>query len=156
MNKMMKWLIPLGLATLLVVAWQAQGWAGVALVGGGVVMWGLLHFTRMLTVLKRAADRPKGYVDSAVMLNAKLRTGVNLLHVMALTRSLGEPMSPEGASPEVYRWADNGGSHVTAEFVGGRLKQWSLHRPPTDNLADEPAAVPAVEPANISGGAPAP
>jgi hypothetical protein len=68
----MKFLIPLGLAALFVVAWTSQGWAGIAMVGGGVVMWALLHFTRMLTVLKRAADRPKGWVDSAVMLNAKL------------------------------------------------------------------------------------
>jgi hypothetical protein len=83
----MKFLIPLGLVALFAVAWTSQGWAGIAMVGGGVVMWALLHFTRMLTVLKRAADRPKGWVDSAVMLNAKLRPGVNLLHIMALTRS---------------------------------------------------------------------
>jgi hypothetical protein len=110
-------LVPLGLSALLVVAWQAQGWAGVALVGGGLVMWGLLHVTRLMTVLKRASDRPKGYVDSAVMLNAKLRTGVNLLHVMALTRSLGESLSDEGANNEVFRWADSGGSAVTCTFA---------------------------------------
>ena len=131
-------LVPLGLSALVVVAWQAQGWAGVALVGGGLMMWGLLHVTRLMTVLKRAADRPKGYVDSAVMLNAKLRPGVNLLHVMALTRSLGELQSAEGASPEVFRWADSGGSEVTCTFEHGRLTQWSLKRPVAEASTEAP------------------
>ena len=134
-------LVPLGLSALVVVAWQAQGWAGVALVGGGLVMWGLLHVTRLMTVLKRASDRPKGYVDSAVMLNAKLRTGVNLLHVMALTRSLGESLSGEGASHEVFRWTDSGGSAVTCTFANGRLTQWALPRPASD-AATEAAPTP--------------
>jgi hypothetical protein len=124
--------VPLGLAVLLVVAWRSEGWAGVALIGGGVLMWGLLHVTRMMTVLKRAADRPKGHVDSAVMLNARLRPGVNLLHVMALTRSIGEPLSEADAQPEVYRWTDAGHSRVTCEFRQGRLAQWHLERPQAD------------------------
>ena len=69
-------------------------------------MWLLLHFTRMMQVLKRAANRPVGFVDSAVMLNAKLRPGVTLLHVVALTRSLGELRSPKARQPELYRWTD--------------------------------------------------
>ena len=121
--------IPLGIAALLVLAWQSQGWAGIALVGGGLVMWGLLHVTRMLAVLRKAADRPKGWVDSAVMLNARLRPGVNMLHVLALTRALGERLSAEGAQPEVYRWSDGGASSVTCEFVNGRLTAWQLQRP---------------------------
>jgi len=121
--------IPLGIAALLVLAWQSQGWAGIALVGGGLVMWGLLHVTRMLAVLRKAADRPKGWVDSAVMLNARLRPGVNMLHVLALTRALGERLSAEGTQPEVYRWSDGGASSVTCEFVNGRLTAWQLHRP---------------------------
>lgn len=135
-------LVPLGLSALVVVAWQAQGWAGVAMVGGGLVMWGLLHFTRLMTVLKRAADRPKGYVDSAVMLNAKLRPGVNLLHVMALTRSLGELLSEPGVDPEVFRWTDGGGSQVTCHLVGGRLKHWELVRPELDPVDAGPSAAP--------------
>ena len=101
------------------------------MVGGGVLMWGLLHLTRMLTVLKRAADRPKGWVDSAVMLNAKLRPGVNLLHIMALTRSLGERLSDEGTEPEVFRWIDGGEVSVTCQLSGGKLVSWELCRPTT-------------------------
>ena len=126
-------LVPLGLSALVVVAWQAQGWAGVALVGGGLVMWGLLHVTRLMTVLKRASDRPKGYVDSAVMLNAKLKPGVNLMHVIAMTRSLGERLSAEGEDPERYRWTDNGGSSVSVSLQAGRVSAWELQRPPAQD-----------------------
>jgi hypothetical protein len=135
-------LVPVGLSALVVGAWQAQGWGGVALVGGGLVMWGLLHVTRLMTVLKRASDRPKGYVDSAVMLNAKLRPGVNLLHVMVLTRSLGELQSTDVASAEVFRWADNGGSEVVCTFANGRLTHWVLQRPPTAATAGPPLSTP--------------
>lgn len=128
----MKFVIPLGLAALLIVAWQTEGWSGVALVGGGVLMWGLLHVTRMVTVLKRAAHQPVGWVGSAVMLNARLRRGVNLLHVLALTRALGERLSDEGADPEVFRWTDGGGSSVQAEFTKGKLASWALTRPDAD------------------------
>lgn len=67
--------LPILGVVLVVVAWQGYGWPGVALVAGGVVMWMLLHFTRMMKVLQRASQRPVGYCDSAVMLNAKLRPG---------------------------------------------------------------------------------
>lgn len=108
------------------LAWGIQG---VALGLGGVVMWAMLHFTRMTHVLKQAAGRPVGHVGSAVMLNAKLRPGINLLKVLALTRALGERLTPEGEDPERYRWTDGGGSQVTCEFVGGRLQTWQLVRP---------------------------
>jgi hypothetical protein len=122
-------LIPVACIGLTVAAWRAYQWPGVALVATGLVMWILLHFTRALTVLKRAADRPVGSVASAVMLNAKLQKGVNLLHVIAMTRSLGQALSEKDAQPEVFRWSDAGQSHVTCTFVAGRLSEWDLHRP---------------------------
>jgi hypothetical protein len=121
--------IPLGLAVLLYLAYDALGWMGVAAVGGGIVMWLLLHFTRLMTVMRRASERPMGYVGSAVMLNAKLKPKVNLMHVVAMTRSLGVRISQEGQEPEVYRWTDGTDSHVTCEFVHGRLAKWTLERP---------------------------
>ncbi len=127
-------------AAMVAVAYQKYGWPGVAAVSGGIVMWMLLHFTRMLTVLKRAANQPMGYVASAVMLNAKLKKGVNLLHVMALTRSIGLLQTEKEAQPEVYRWQDNGGSHVTCTFMDGKLQSWALYRPPPDAAAQEAAA----------------
>lgn len=124
-------IIPLGALALLYFGWHTGGWAGLAFAAGGIVMFVLMHFSRMMGVLNRAAKNPKGYVGSAVMLNAKLKKGVNLLHVMAMTRSIGEPLSQEGADPEFFRWTDESGSSVTCEFVHGRLAKWTLVRPGT-------------------------
>lgn len=122
--------VPLLIVGLLAFAGRQYGWPGIAAVAGGLVMWLLLHLTRLMTVMKRAADRPLGWVASAVMLNAKLRPGVNLVHVIALTRSLGERLSAEGEQPERFRWTDNGGSAVTVTLQGGKVQAWELHRPP--------------------------
>ena len=85
--------VPILGALLVIAGWRAYGWGGLAAVAGGLVMWGLLHFTRITRILGRASDRPVGYVGSAVMLNAKLKPGVNLLHVLAMTQALGERLS---------------------------------------------------------------
>ncbi|MDO8449554.1 MAG: glycerate kinase [Rhodoferax sp.] len=139
-----KILVPLASAALLVAAHHFYGWAGVAVAAGALVMWLLLHFTRMMQILKRAANRPIGFVDSAVMLNAKLRPGVTLLHVVAMTRSLGELVSPKDTQPEVFRWTDGTESRVTGEFWGGKLKKWDLVRPPQ---TDKPQTDTAISPA---------
>jgi hypothetical protein len=132
-------------AAMVAVSYQKYGWPGVAVVVGGLVMWGLLHFTRMMSVLKRAAHTPMGHVGSAVMLNAKLKKGVNLLHVMALTKSIGLLQTEKDAQPEVYRWTDGSLSHVTCTFMNGKLQTWELVRPPAqDDLA--PSALPAGTP----------
>ena len=121
--------IPLAAVAGLAYGYHALDWMGFFLVLGGLVMWALLHFTRLVKVLERAANRPIGHVDSAVMLNAKLKTGVNLMHVIALTRSLGELTTPKDQQPEVYRWRDNSQSVVTCVFQDGRLHSWALERP---------------------------
>jgi len=124
-----KLLVPVGAIVLLGLAWRSGGWGGVALAGGVIVMFLLLHFNRAMQVLKRAADRPIGHVASAVMLNAKLKKGVTLMHVIAMTRALGELRSPKDEQPELYRWTDAGGSYVDAVFNGGKLQSWALTRP---------------------------
>ena len=132
MQKFQKPLVILAAGVLLYLAHRAYGWPGLAAAGGGLMMWLLLHVTRLMTVLKRAAHQPLGYVASAVMLNAKLRPGLTLMHVTAQTKSLGQRLSEEGVEPEVYRWTDNGQSSVTAEFEGGKLLRWKLDRPATE------------------------
>jgi hypothetical protein len=132
-RKLISLAIPFLAIGLLAFAWRQYGWAGVAAVSGGLVFWLLLHWTRLMTVMKRAADRPMGWVASAVMLNAKLKPGANLMHVIALTRSLGERLSAEGEEPERWRWTDNGGSSVTVTLRDGRVTGWELQRPPAES-----------------------
>jgi hypothetical protein len=133
-----KILVPLGIVALVIAGYRTYGLQGILTVSGGLVMWGLLHYTRLMNVMQKARNNPIGYVGSAVMLNARLKPGVNLMHVVAMTRALGEQLSAEGQEPEVYRWTDGTQSHVTCEFVNGRLARWSLVRPaPGEDPAGE-------------------
>lgn len=122
-------MVPVAGAALVAFGWRAYGWPGVALVVGGMVMWVLLHFTHLTHLLRRAAGQPVGYVGSAVMLHSKLKPGVSLLHVIGLSRSLGEQLSDKEAQPEVFRWTDASGATVTCEFAQGKLARWRLDRP---------------------------
>jgi len=133
-----KILVPVGGVVAVALAYRLYGWSGVAAIATGLVMWMLLHFTRMMTVLKRAANRPIGYVGSAVMLNAKLKSGVTLMHVIAMTRALGQRQSEKDAQPEVFRWTDGTHSHVTCTFVGGKLAHHELVRPAENGLPPAP------------------
>ena len=116
-------------AAAFAVAYTTYKWPGVAIVATGLVTWALLHFSRMMQVLKRTADRPMGYVGSAVMLNAKLQKGKTLMHVIAMTKALGELLSVKDAQPEVFRWTDGTKAHVTCTFLNGKLQSWELFRP---------------------------
>ena len=135
--------VPVAGAATVVLGYVYSGWPGVALIVGALVMWLLLHFNRMMQVLKRAAKRPIGYIESAVMLNAKLKPRATLLHVVAMTRSLGELRSPKDEQPEVYRWTDTGGSYVDCTFAGGKLVGHQLTRPAEETQAPAHQTPPA-------------
>lgn len=130
--KLQKIVLPILGVAIVAIAYRAYGWGGVAIATGGIVMWVLLHFTRLTHVLSRASERPVGYVASSVMLNAKLKPGVNLLHVLAITGALGERLSGENEQPDIYRWTDGGASSVTCVFANGKLVKWTLARPPAE------------------------
>jgi hypothetical protein len=130
-------LVPLLAIGLVALAYVYYKWTGVALVASGLVTWGLLHFNRMMQVLKRTADRPIGYVGSSVMLNAKLKKGATLMHVVAMTKALGELLTEKDAQPEVFRWTDGTKSHVTCTFSGGKLQSWELFRPEQADEAEK-------------------
>ena len=124
-----RFLVPIGAVGLTAWAWQSWGWMGIAMVVTGGVMWLLLYFTRLVQIMKRASRRPIGFVDSAVMLNAKLKPGVSLMHVVAMTRALGQLESAKDAQPEVFSWRDGTDSVVRCVFVQGKLQSWTLDRP---------------------------
>ena len=123
-----KFVLPLGAAIVIVLVYQSYGWGGAALAGTAFATYLVVQFNRMLKILKFAAERPKGFVASAVMFNARLKKGYNLLRVMQMTQSIGEPLTPEGQEPELFRWSDASDSRVTCEFVNGRLAKWTLER----------------------------
>lgn len=141
-----RYLVPIGAVGLTAWAWQSMGWMGVAMVFSGGVMWLLLYFTRLVQIMKRASKRPIGYVDSAVMLNAKLKTGLSLMHVIAMTRALGELETEKDAQPEVFSWRDGTESVVRCTFLQGKLQSWDLTRPE----AKPDHEVPALAAAEVS------
>ncbi len=122
MNAAIGW----GLAlAALVAGYVGYGWRGVALAISVLVFWLLLQFSRGVRALRNASGRPVGQVPNAVMLHTKLHTGMRLPQILALTRSLGKPLSTQ---PEVWAWRDECGDEVRAELQGGRLAKWELHR----------------------------
>jgi len=125
MNPIVGWL----LAVLICVSsWQAYGAKGLALAVTVIVFWLVLTFNRSLRVMKNAAGSPVGHVGSALALHAKLRKGMLLLQVIALTKSLGRRVEG-GADSDVWAWADEGGSEVVITFQSGRAARWTLTRP---------------------------
>jgi len=139
LSKSEKYLYPFFAVGLLVFAYQYHEWSGVIFVVSGGVMWALLHLSRVLQVFKKAANRPIGYVDSAVMVNAKLKKGLTLLHVIALTKSLGEKRAEDQSADllksgkEVFYWQDSSESYLKCEFLDGKLKHYELIRPAVDS-----------------------
>lgn len=130
MNPLLGW----GLAALFAaLAWQQYGWQGLLVAFSVIVFWLLLQFNRSVRVMKNAAGAPVGHVGSAVMLHARLKPGMTLLQVIALTKSLGQRLDEAG---ETWAWADEGGSRVTLQFARGKLAQFALDRPAQ---ADPPA-----------------
>ena len=113
----------------LAAGYRAYGGPGVVLAATIVVFWLLLQFSRALRTLRAASAEPVGSLDSAVMLHAKLRPGMTLPQVLAVTGSLGEKTETRSAnSEESWRWRDAGGSAVTVHLRHGRVVDWSLVR----------------------------
>lgn len=131
-------LIGWGLAfAALVAGWFGYGWPGLALAFTVIVFWLLIQFSRSVRVMRDAASAPIGHVPSAVMLHAKLQTGMPMLRIVALAKSLGRPVSKV---PEVWAWGDESGAGVEIAFEGGRCVRWSLVRPAETAGPTEPAA----------------
>jgi hypothetical protein len=63
------------------------------------------------------------------------------MHVIALTKSLGERLSEPNAQPEIFKWTDAGNSFVICTFKGGKLLSWEMTRPPEESDASTAESV---------------
>ena len=146
MNPILGWALAVAAVAL---GYVQFGWRGVVLAVSAIVFWLLLQFTRALRAMRTAGQAPIGHVASAVMLHARLKTGLRLMDLIQLTRSLGEKRADD---PETYVWQDSSGASVTVELRGGRVSAWTLSRPdapakdtpgterPATGAATDPAA----------------
>ena len=133
MNPLIGW----GLAALFTaLAWHQYGWQGVLFAVSVVVFWLLLQFSRVMRTMRLAGQAPVGRVDSAVMLQAKLRPGMTMLQVIGLTKSLGRKLD---AGDDDWAWSDEGGSTVRLHFAHGKLARFELERPAGGGEAAPPA-----------------
>ena len=123
MNPIFGWAMAL---VALAAGWRGYGWPGLALAFSVIVFWLLIQFNRSVKVMRNAAGAAVGHVDSAVMLNAKLRDGLPMIQVVTLTKSLGKRVAER---PETWAWADTSGSEVRIVFDKGRCTRWVLNRP---------------------------
>jgi len=125
MNTWIGWALAIA---AVVAGWFSYGWQGIVLAVSLVAFWLLLQFSRVMRLLQKAGEAPKGSIASAVMLHSKLRDGMRLMEVIAVTRSLGIRLSD---TPEIWRWEDDGGVAVELEFAAGRCVRRTLTRPDT-------------------------
>ena len=112
-------------ALVLATGYFAYSWPGVVLALTVIAFWMLLQFSRALRVMRNAAQRPVGHVDSVVMLQSKLHKGMRLAQILQISRSFGHQRASE---PETYAWRDAGGSELVLELDDGRLMRWRLQR----------------------------
>jgi len=137
---MNKWIGGALALAALIVGGLLYGWKGVILALSAVMFWLLMQFTRLMRVMRMANSSPLGHVDSAVMLNARLRPGMRLMELIPLTRSLGRKL--EGRA-EAYVWTDAGGVSVEVQMRQGQVQGWQLLRPnQTEDGAGDGAAAP--------------
>lgn len=127
MNSTIGWALA---AAALVAGYVGYGWPGLLLAFTVIVFWLLMQFSRAVRTMRRAAERPLGTVDSAVMLHARLNVGMRLPQILALTGSLGlrtDPAQPADDT-ESYAWRDAGGDEVVVALKAGALSTWRLQR----------------------------
>jgi hypothetical protein len=123
-----------------VAGYLGYGWPGVVLALTVVVFWMLLQFSRALRAMRKAAAQPIGRIDNAVMLHAKLRTGLRLIDVMKLAGSLGRPDAGNDAKGgEVFFWTDEAGDSVRVELRAGLVSAWLLLRADAAPASSSPA-----------------
>ncbi len=123
------------------IGYTLYGWPGVFLAFTMIVFWLLLQFSRALRVMRTAATRPVGVVDSALMAHTRIERGMKMLQVLRQTHSLGRrlPHASPGAQ-ESWEWQDGGGDALVVDFVRGRCVGAALVRAPVP--ADEAPAAP--------------
>ena len=131
-------LVSWGLAVAAIaVGYTQYGWPGVFLAFTIIVFWLLLQFSRALRVMRAAATRPAGLVDSAFMAHTRIHQGMKMLQVLRETRSLGKRLPhPSPGAQESWEWRDSGGDGLVVDFVRGRCVGAALVRAPAEGPSD--------------------
>lgn len=118
----------------LIGAWWLYGWRGLLLGGSTLVFWMLWQFSQAARLLRQAAARPVGQVESVAMVQARLEHGLQMAEVLKLTGSLGRQVGPL----DDWQWTDGYGNELVVSLRRGVVVRWAVARhEPSDG---EPAA----------------
>jgi hypothetical protein len=137
MNPWIGWALA---ALLMVIGWTAYGWQGALAALSATVFWMLLQFNRAVRVMRNASHAPIGHIDSAVMLQSRLKPGLTMLQIVSMTRSLGRRI---GTGEDDWAWRDPGDIEVILHFQGGKLVSHELVRPSAGATTDSPVTATA-------------
>ncbi|MEX1167409.1 MAG: glycerate kinase [Hydrogenophaga sp.] len=132
-----RWLFPALAAALAYAAWRSYGWPGLILAVLMLSFWLMLHFTKLMRLLRTVADRPMGRVSDANALAQRLKQGMPLVDVMRMTLSIGLLRSSPNTDPEVRSWSDEAGRTAVCTFEHGRLVSFRLE---AEGAEDQPTA----------------
>ncbi|MEO8298951.1 MAG: hypothetical protein ABI574_14205 [Burkholderiales bacterium] len=108
----------------IVAGWWAYGWQGIVFSISLIVFWMLVQFNRAARAMQKAGQQPVGYIDSVVMLQARLAHGMQLAEAIALAGSLGRKFSDR----DEWQWTDAAGHEIVLTFRRGRLIRWAVAR----------------------------
>lgn len=116
-------LFPALVLALCLAGWRTYGWPGLLLALLMSSFWALLHFTKLMRLLRAAAGRPIGELEDVRLLHGRLRTGMPMHEVVRHARCLGQRLPEAADNVEWFAWRDAGGRALHLGFVSGRLSQ---------------------------------
>ncbi len=127
-------LFPAMAVALSYAAWRSYGVPGLLLAVLMLSFWLLLHFTKLMRLLRTVAARPMGRTSDAEALRTRLKPGMAMVDVIRLTLSIGQLRTPPDTEPEERHWLDDTGQAVVCRFEHGRLVSFRLE--PASPLMD--------------------
>ena len=150
LNRWRSLLFPALALALCLAAWRSYGAQGLLLAVLMISFWVLLHFTKLMRLLRAAAARPMGAVGDVPALQAQLRLGMPLHEVIRRTGCLGDRLGDASAAAgahERFAWCDAQGRSLQLDFEHGRLSRIERQDSPTPpENAQETTAGSAAQP----------
>lgn len=143
LDRLRPFLFPALALAIAVAAWRTYGAQGLLLAVLMISFWVLLHFTKLMRLLRAAAKRPIGHVRDARALHRQLKPGMPLIEIVRRTHSLGQRRCEPDVEPQLLEWGDEQGFSVRCTVLRGRLSGFELHSPAPD--APEAPAAPTAE-----------
>lgn len=132
------WLFPALALTLILAAWRSYGWQGVLLATLMLSFWVLLHFSKILRLLRTAATRPLGHCRDCRALARALKRGMPLYRVVQFTHALGLRQDSADAAVDRFVWHDPQDWQLEVVLWHGRVSEWTL-LPPAEAVPDAAA-----------------